>query len=86
MNMLKEDEVNESRLNTLSEAFLRKAFFGLFAKTPNMPTDELLALNKTCVEVMISDTCHLHLLINSLTLPICGLLGLAELSRSSLST
>ena len=39
MAELKVNQTNKSYLNTLSEAFLRRAFFGLFGKGPSMPVD-----------------------------------------------
>ena len=39
IGLLKHKGATESYLNTLDEAFVRKAFFGLFGKSPFHPTD-----------------------------------------------
>ena len=39
---LKFTETNMSYLNTLSESFIRRAFYGVFGKAPSMPTDQRL--------------------------------------------
>ena len=42
MSKLQHTETNYSHLNTLSESFIRRAFYGLFGKAPSMPVDTCL--------------------------------------------